>query len=173
MELNEQGAEEREKDPENLINLLAEHRSLRPANSKGKGGIPIPIELKELAALGEGSCREKAEILDIPFSSVSYAERGLKSEGVSDEGLEKIREQKEAEAKDKAMDNLALLLNRVPIMIDSATKLRDVTGAARDMAAIKKDLTGDSQNDGARVIIYAPTLVKESHYESLPIQLKE
>lgn len=174
MELTDNSAEARLASPDNLLNRLVQHRSTERGEAK-VSAARVPPEIRKLLAITGGTTQdEKAEAFGVTQAEVSNCERGLTTEKISDPKLDGVVEEKKQKAAELAQDNLFKLLNKVPDLIDSEPKLKNVTAAARDMSAIRKELvSSDKSDDVGKVIVYAPNIRREDHYETLTVIVKD
>jgi len=173
MELTDEEAENRLNREDNLVNMLVQHRTMHENQGRKPGDVAIPKELKALIALtaDESTQKEIAEEFGVSQMTVSNIKNGKASEGRSDEKLIDIAEQRRKTSSEKALDNLMDLLGRVPEAAKTATKLRDISAAAKDMAAVHEKVSGrHGSGQDVKVLIYAPRLASERDYGVIEVE---
>jgi hypothetical protein len=173
MELTEEEAKERLEREDNLVNTLIAHRTMHDGQGKKPGDVAIPKEIKALIALtSDGQSQaEVGEAFNVSGREVGLIKSGRVSPRKSDPELVDIREKKKETASEQALANLLELLTAVPAHVKTATKLRDVASAAKDMATVHEKLTGSKQNgQGVNVLIYAPRVSQESRYATVEVE---
>lgn len=153
-----------------------------PLKGRGLGSLAVPESLQKLIAGesvsgGRKAALDLAKMYGVSSSAVSAYSNGAASTSSYDtpkEGISKvIRTTKERISK-RAQGKLSLALSKINDDLFAEAKLRDVTGAARDMAAIVAAMEPPSNvnavtNNGPQFILYSPPLRTESQFESISI----
>jgi len=148
---------------------------------RGKGNVAVPESLQKI--IGEESNingRQEAIVLAQSFgispSSVSAYANGAASTSTYNETKPSIRQHinaaKERISK-KARGKLLAALNEItPDKLKEVTKLRDISGIAKDLSGIVRDMEpakeelADTSNRPT-FVFYSPSFKKEEHFETI------
>lgn len=159
------------------------HGTIKEINrGRGVGNVEVPDSLRKIIGeTGEINGREEAikvaEAFGISPSSASAYTNGSTSTSTYSErpNLPHINKAKERISK-KARIKLFAALEQITDAKLSDAKAKDLSGIARDLSAVVKEMEPEPEksvaaSDGPKFIIYAPQYRKEEHFEV--IQAKE
>lgn len=141
---------------------------------RGDGNNEVPQALRnviaEEAITRIGTLKDLANIFDVSPSSVSAYKNGAtstRSYHNPDQQLKKHVDSVKDKIKNKAQARILLAMRHITEEKIQDAKLKDITGLARDMSAVIKNMetNGGQGNTNITYQIYAPRERKESEYE--------
>jgi hypothetical protein len=185
MILTDDEVEDKLKSPDNLINKL----KVIKINSGGRreGDTNIPPLVKELiattASISEETGEEIGELFGISGVSVNAMRKGLTGGGNNasfdkelkdkiDKTVDKDTKDKIDSAHDAALDCLVGSLQLLGPRLKEVTKAKDLSKIANDMSKAISNLKKkdeDPEESKIRVVVFAPTQRKESHYKTFDV----
>jgi hypothetical protein len=160
MHISREETEKRLARADNLVVFLKQ----KNGNPYGGGppGPRIPEPLRKIAKALPGSNKATADMLSCRPETVGAIrdERTLKDE------LRSVM----VECRGSALDKLKAALGHISDeKLDAAKSLREVSGVARDMSTIVKDMTPETKDSGLKVIIYNTPERRRDDYDILEV----
>ncbi len=148
-----------------------------PSKGRHEGDVNVPNGLRKLigdesVTNGRESALELAQNLGISPSSVSAYSQGATSTATYDDRPNRkvINEAKERISK-RARNKLIIALNHITKDKLESARLGEISGLARDMSAIIKNMeperedTNTNKSNGPTFIFYAPQVREEKHFD--------
>lgn len=147
---------------------------------RGTGNVQVPEGLRKIigeesAINGRESALDLADRFGVSPSSVSAYNQGARSTASYNDrpDISHITEAKLKIAK-KARNRLVLALNSITQDKIEAAKIKDISGVAKDMSAIIRNMepehpTNNGQN-GPTFIFYSPQFRSEQHFDTVTVK---
>lgn len=148
---------------------------------RGNGNLEVPESLRKIIGEtnqidGRQSALELAKQFNISPSSVSAYSNGATSCATYNNPttIKDHINQAKSRISGKAKSKLIAALNNITPEKLAEAKVRDVSGVARDMASIMKDMEPDTVKDSSEVnkpqfIIYSPQIREENHFNVIQV----
>jgi hypothetical protein len=154
-----------------------------PTKGRGKDNVAVPESLQKIIGEtsqldGRAAALDLAAMYGIKPSSVSAYANGASSTTSYDTPKKEIAghiEKVKARIAKTARGKLNYALSQITEEKFAEAKLRDVTGAARDLSAIVKEMEPSRSNSEVEgtskvnFVIYAPQFRNENHFESVSV----
>jgi len=150
-----------------------------PIRGRGLGNDNVPESLRKIigeesAINGRKSALALAESVGVSPSSVSAYNKGATSTATIDNPNQKLKahiDGAKLRVSVKAKNRLMTALNCLtPDKIANA-KAKDISSIAKDMSSVMKDMAPSSESvdvvNRPQFITYAPSFVKEEHFETI------
>ena len=148
--------------------IVKPHHSGRPANSG-----ETPMELRVAAGLltRVDTIKNVAETLGLNHNVVAMAKNGQSVFGKENPDLKKRLDESLSIVRDKAMDRLLSSLDLLDDEKIGKANAKDISGISANMAKVMSStLPKETQtNVHAQLIVYAPTQINESHFDTVEI----
>lgn len=179
--LTEEEAFARLTSSKNVNRVFYADRSLKTNSGNFHQGGEIPIDLKLLASahvMAGMKIKDVGELFGLSDRAVSAAAKGCSQaydhHSIADPRLQKAQKEVSERVTDKAVDLVMEALNLVaPKLDDKGNKLRDITGAAKDLASIvDKIQPKTAQGNTAAVIVVGTLPYEESRYKTIDVEAK-
>lgn len=184
--ITEEQAKARLNSPRNLMNRNRVNGpnndddqpiSIRPYFNQGRrdGDQNVPTELRQLAALTalDSTLKDAAEIIGGSPRQVANYIKGEVSQGKVDPVLKAVVETKMEQAQEIAIDKLLSSLNKINFEDDKQMSKIDARGLSQIASNLSRvvEQTREKTNtdDKTRLIIYAPEIKTENHYNSVEV----
>lgn len=151
-----------------------------PVKGRGLGNDNVPESLRKIigeesAINGRKSALALAHSVGVSDSSVSAYNKGATSTATIDSPNAKLKSHIDGaklRVSVKAKNRLMLALNLLTPEKMQGAKAKDISSIAKDMSSVMKDMAPSNENNGDLVnrpqfITYAPSFVKEEHFETI------
>lgn len=175
LDLHIDDIQSRIESPDNLCNRMQRHR----LGSQGRyeGSKDIPIEIKKVVALLENEEETKqttiAKEFGIGQGTVSKISSGIASGFTPDPLLVDVMAKvgkKKKDVADRAIDALLESLQITSHLLPEVRKAKEASSIAKDLSAIVKDMSGDSEVQKNVVLhLFAPDMKKVGDYETIEV----
>lgn len=172
MILTSEQAEQRLSSPQNLANRFGNPSVARTVTLKQPGrkeGIPnIDVEIREHIAL-RARCGERQKKIAKEHGTtqarVSQLERG-QDKSIDEEKIETDL----SIVRDKAAQNLMLILGLITPAKLQKLNVKELGGMAARMSTVVKNVTPEEKaQQNIQVVVYSPELRKEENYKSIDV----
>lgn len=175
--LNPQNQPVEQDDIEDILPDSAEIISIK---RQGERGEEVPQSVRKLVseeALNGASSRELTRLFDVPASSITAYKNGrtAPSKDTDDNlDLKAHADKTRNRIVRKANNRILAALNSLTPEKLADEKAKDLSSIAKDMSAVIKNLTPESNNPGESVnkvqfVLYAPQVREEKHYNVIEV----